>query len=93
VQVKGKHEAITVYEPICQRSQANTALLAELESYHQALTTYRQQDWDEADAVFARLLSEHPHTQLYRLYRERISECRTQDLGADWNGVYIRDSK
>ena len=93
VQVKGKHEAITVYQPVCPRSQANASLLQELDDYHQALQAFRQQAWDEADALFGKLTSAYPDSHLYQLYRERIAECRTQDLGPDWDGVYIRDTK
>jgi adenylate cyclase len=93
VQVKGKHEAITVYQPICKQQEASEALIDELESYHQAFNLYHLRHWDEADAIFAQLADEHPQTRLYPLYRERIAECRAQNLGEDWDGVFVRDSK
>lgn len=93
VQVKGKHQAITVYQPICRGDEATTTLLDELDQYHRALALYRAQAWEQADALFQALAEKAPQTHIYTLYRERIAECRLQNLGADWDGVFVRDSK
>ena len=93
VQVKGKHEAITVYQPICKQVEADKALIDELEHYHHAFNLYHLRHWDEADTMFAQLEEQHPQTRLYTLYRERIVECRSQNLDENWDGVFVRDTK
>lgn len=48
IRVKGKEEAIAIYEPLEKES-------AELESWREALRAYRARQWDAAEAVLQRL--------------------------------------
>ena len=93
VRVKGKHQAITIYQPMCRAGHASDTLLADLADYHRALELYRQRQWDQADALFLQLQQQHPDTRIYTLYRERITDCRYRILEEDWDGVYVRKSK
>jgi adenylate cyclase len=88
VKVKGKDHAINAYEPLCLKSNANAALLANLEVYDAALQGYFAQEWDVAERKFAALLASAPGTLLYKIYLERIALLREQNLPADWDGSY-----
>jgi adenylate cyclase len=88
VKVKGKDLAINAYEPLCLKSNANAALLANLEAYDAALQGYFAQEWDAAEQKFAELLASAPGTLLYKIYLERIALLREQSLPADWDGSY-----
>jgi len=93
VKVKGKTEAVKVYEPLCTKEEATADLFAELEQHEQGLVSYLQQEWSKAEQIFKQLKQQHPGTRVYSLYLERIEELRHRDLGADWDGVYERREK
>lgn len=93
IQVKGKAQAVHIFEPVCHRNKASAELLQEIEMLDQAQEAYRNRRWDEADGLFAALQAMRPELMLYPLYRQRITELRQQELDADWHGVYVRSEK
>ncbi len=93
VKVKGKTEAVKVYEPLCKKEDATAELFEELQQHEQGLTAYLKQEWQQANQIFGQLNQQHPDKRVYSLYLERISELRQRDLGADWDGVYERREK
>ncbi|MHB1221917.1 MAG: CHASE2 domain-containing protein [Gammaproteobacteria bacterium] len=93
VRVKGKKSAIEIYEVLCERVYVTEEITAELSAYHQALDMYFQQNWDGAYMKMLNLSKVNPNKKLYSIYLKRIEECRTLELPADWNGVYVHTSK
>lgn len=93
VQVKGKQEAITAFEPLCPLQDASPELIQEVEIYAKALEQYYNKNWDGADSLFTKLLKEHPGTLLYEVYRKRIHDFRHNPPPPDWDGVYVREVK
>ncbi|MCK9532386.1 MAG: adenylate/guanylate cyclase domain-containing protein [Gammaproteobacteria bacterium] len=93
VRVKGKTEAVTVYEPLCPRAAGTAELHAELAQLSTALARFRARDWQAADAAFAQLETACPDVYLYALYRQRIAALRVDEPGEDWDGVYERTTK
>ncbi|MBI5040573.1 MAG: adenylate/guanylate cyclase domain-containing protein [Gammaproteobacteria bacterium] len=93
VRVKGKHEAVEVYVPLCRSMELSESLREELASHAQALGHFWGRAWPQAHALFAALHAAHPETQLYALYLERIDHLRERALPEDWDGVYERREK
>ncbi len=93
VRVKGKKDAVNIFEPLCYREQASEELLAEVEMYQQALGLYFTRQWPAAKGLFKRLQQQSPATHIYAVYLERIEELRGQNLGPEWDGVYEQKSK
>jgi adenylate cyclase len=93
VRVKGKKEGVAIFEPIGEQVAVDGNLLAEITRFHQALTHYRAQRWDEAEALLQELAVVAPAAKLYKLYRERIAAFRTSPPGADWDGVFVFTTK
>jgi len=93
VKVKGKEEAITCYEPLCELEDSTPELKERVEQYHSALDMFYAQQWDDAEAAFKALVSLEPETLLYQVYLERIDTLREEDLGSDWDGSYTHTSK
>jgi len=93
VKVKGKHEAVECYEPLCKESSAGEQLKARVKAYHEALNCYFAQHWDEAEQKFNALLENEPDSLLYQVYIERIETLREADLPADWDGAFTHTSK
>ena len=87
IQVKGKEEAVDVFEPLCLNTEASEELTSELAAYADARALYRQQDWHGAAAAFDQLCAAYP-AAIYRIYRSRIDELQGQTLPAAWDGVY-----
>jgi len=93
VKVKGKTEAVKVYEPLCLKEEATAELLEELQQHELGLAAYLKQKWQQAEQIFAQLNKQQPNTRVYSLYLERINELRQRELGAEWDGVYERREK
>ena len=71
VQVKGREEAVTVYEPLGRRAKLDEATLTALERYHQALADYRDGNHQAARSALESLLEAEPDNPLYALHLER----------------------
>ena len=93
VKVKGKTEAVKVFEPLCKKDKATPELLTELRHHEQGLDAYLKQEWDKAEQIFAGLNKQQPDARIYSLYMERINELRHRTLGKEWDGVYERREK
>lgn len=93
VRVKGKQEPVTVYNPVCKKTEAADLLLNELELHEQSLGHYRLQNWIAAEQCFSTLRKNFPDKTLYKVYLDRISNLQQQNLAEDWDGVYDRRSK
>ena len=88
VKVKGKVEAIEIFELICRKSEITEDIKKELEHYDQALQYYFTQQWEKANVLFALLHEQYPTTKLYELYVERIAHLHEEPPTKDWDGVY-----
>lgn len=93
IQVKGKQEAVTVYEPVGLAHALSENEQQALQLHEQALAAYRQQQWSTAQSVWSALQQQEPDRRIYALYLERIVALQQQSLGPDWDGVYRHSSK
>ncbi len=93
VKVKGKNEPVAIYEPIGPNGEVDKAVLEELEMFHQALKMYRKQDWDQAELQLNNLQRMFPDCKLYQVYVERVAYFRNNPPGADWDGVFVFQTK
>jgi len=93
VKVKGKHEAINIYEPICLQSDITQEIKDELGLLTEAQHSYYQAQWDEALRIFEELHLKYPTRILYALYINRIQELRANGVTAPWDGCFVRSEK
>jgi len=93
VQVKGKDEPITIYEPLGLEGEVGQKRLDEIKLWNQALRFYRAQDWDKAELQLINLKKVAEKTYLYDVFLERIAECRAHPPGPGWNGVHKFETK
>jgi len=93
VRVKGKQQSIAIYQPLALAQVVLPAQQAATEQFHRALQAYRQQRWDEAEAMLNELQASFPQDQLYQLYQQRILHYRQHPPAADWDGVHEFDNK
>jgi len=92
IQVKGKEEAIRVYEPIGLEGDVPVAVLTELAAYEQAYGLYIEQRWADSEVAFRQLKSEYDRV-LYDVYLERIADLKHQTLPDHWDGTFRHTSK
>jgi adenylate cyclase len=93
VRVKGKDEPVTIYEPLGLEGQVDQARQDEIKIWNQALSLYRQQDWDRAEVQLLSLRKMAPDSELYELFIERIAHYRAQPPGEGWDGAWTFESK
>jgi adenylate cyclase len=92
IQVKGKEEAIRVYEPLGIEGEVEQTVLDEIAEYEAAYQLYLSRSWPEAKQAFEVLYQQSPIT-LYQVYSERIDDLKQQSLPDDWDGTFRHTSK
>jgi adenylate cyclase len=93
IKVKGKDEALNIYEPVGLASDVSPETLDELRIWSRALQSYRAQKWDDADTDLGNLQRLAPERGLYKLYAERVAAFRNNPPSAGWDGVTAFDEK
>lgn len=93
VKVKGKDEAVAIYEPVCPIEQLTDTLKAEISLLEQSYQYYLQQQWDLAEKGYVQLLNDYGERYLYNMYLERITTLRETNLPQDWDGSFTHTSK
>ena len=96
VRVKGRAQPVTLFTPATEEVSRLPTFDEQLRHWELALTHYRLQHWDEAQAELLHLRPEHPDPMfagLSRLLDERITDHRATPPPADWDGAYTFDSK
>jgi adenylate cyclase len=92
--VKGKTEAVAVYEVLDYHTEETFPNLPEvLDSYKNGLKYYRKQQWEKATSSFDEALELNPHDKLLQTYKERISYLKAHPPKEDWDGVWVMTSK
>jgi adenylate cyclase len=94
VQVKGKQEAVSVFEIY----DGDTEQIRELKmnsktDFEQGLHHYFAREFIEAAACFKKVLTVNPDDKTAKLYLERSAQFMVQGVPDDWQGVETMGSK
>lgn len=93
VKVKGKDQAIRIFEVLGQEGEATAkARTEEYHLYEEAYHLYSQRQWAKAGQAF-QALAEQRQTPLYTLYKERCNQFLAAEPPKDWDGAYVLTSK
>jgi adenylate cyclase len=93
VRVKGKDKPVAIYEPMGLSSEASKELHDEIRLFHEVRRLYRKQSWDQAELQLLNLQRMSPDTELYRVYAKRVAYYRNNPPAADWDGVFVFETK
>jgi adenylate cyclase len=93
IKVKGKDEAVTIYEPLGLESEIERKVHEELKIWNQTLRAYRAQQWDQVEVGLLNLQRMSSDCGLYRAYAEKVADNRRQPPLPDWDGVTVFDEK
>lgn len=87
VRVKGRHQPVTLFEPLGPLAELDASTQQGLLAYQGALAFFRAQQWPQAQHAFTTLAQTWPQEPLYSLYLMRIDILQRDPPGADWDGV------
>ncbi len=93
VRVKGKDKPVAIYEPVGLASEASKALHDEVRLFHEVRRFYRKQSWEQAELQLMNLQRMSPDTELYKVYAKRVAYFRNNPPAADWDGVFVFETK
>ena len=93
VRVKGKEQPVAIYEPIGLISEVSQAMQDEVDLFHEVRRLYCNQDWDQAELQLLNLQHMSPDAKLYGIYAERVAHFRKNPPAADWDGVFVFQTK
>lgn len=93
VRVKGKDKPVAIYEPVGLATEVGKALQDEIKLFHEVRRLYLRQDWEQAELQLMNLQRMSPDTALYGIYAERVAYFRKNPPTADWDGVFVFQTK
>lgn len=93
VAVKGRAEPLRCYEVVARAGALLPDAQRRLARYHEALDLYRHRRWEEALRLLDALAGEAPTDGPIALYRRRARALLAAPPPADWDGVFVAESK
>ncbi|MEW6061084.1 MAG: adenylate/guanylate cyclase domain-containing protein [Bacteroidota bacterium] len=93
IRVKGKKLPIKIYEVVCPRNEVTGERLKMVQTFESALQLYREQQWNDAIAMFRTVLKMNEADYASKMYIERCEEYQKKSPGKNWDGVYVMTSK
>ncbi len=87
VQVKGKEQAVKIYEPFA--SPLGEEDRARIEAWERALAVYAERRFAEAAAMFRALAEDSRDAKLCALYRSRCARFDAHPPPVDWDRVTV----
>jgi len=92
ITVKGKTQAVVVYEVLQEIKRASPKLTEFKELFEKSLDLYWKQKWDEAEKGFAALLKVYKDPTS-GVFLGRVKEYRKSPPPRNWDGLFHRTSK
>jgi len=95
IAVKGKQDAVRIYTLLGDAERAQSPeFRSHAERHDRMLAAYRAQDWTAAHAALCECRCRGAELAgFYDLYEERIAEYAANPPGADWDGVFVAETK
>jgi adenylate cyclase len=93
VRVKGKEEAVSIFQPIAASERVPKDQLDELKTWGLMLKAYRNQDWEQCDVQLLNLQRLNAKKYLYQLYSERVTSLRKLPFDPAWDGATNFETK
>ena len=93
INVVGKKEPVTVYEPIGYSGEVSQAQVDMIDKYADGLSAYKNRDWNRAIIFFNAALAIDPTDGPSQTMLNRCHTYKTDPPPQDWNGAYTMTSK
>jgi adenylate cyclase len=92
VRVKGKHEPVSIYEPLGPRASIESGQAARAEQFHEVLKLYRSRQFVAALRLLEDLMRQREEA-LVSLYHDRVTHFLAAAPAEDWDGVFVHKTK
>jgi len=92
VRVKGKREPVKIYELLGSGTPTDNHQQV-MDHFHEALTLYRNQKWEDAIKLFTHVRSIKKDDFTSGVYISRCDSMRKQPPGTEWDGVFTMTTK
>jgi len=92
VRVKGKNHPVRIFELLAEGRRPHERF-AFVEVFEEGLARYKRKDWDEAVALFRKVLEMRPGDPVSELYIRRCGELKDRHPEGEWDGVYTMAKK
>jgi adenylate cyclase len=93
VTVVGKTEPTRIFELLGRAGEMAPEVLELRGLFAEALTAYRERDWDLAERKFQKCLKLAPEDGPSRLFEQRVAFLRANPPAAGWQGVWQATEK
>jgi adenylate cyclase len=93
LRVAGKLEPVRVFELLGVSSELSDPVRMRVQTFEAGLARYRSQDWDGAEAAFRECIEIAPEDGPSHAMLERIAAFRQAPPTADWDGVWVAQTK
>jgi adenylate cyclase len=93
INVVGKAEPVTVYEPVGYNDEVDPARVDLIDHYTAGLNAYRNRDWNRALIFFNTALGIDPEDGPSRTLIARCNAYKSDPPPSDWNGAYSMTTK
>jgi class 3 adenylate cyclase len=93
LRVAGKLETVRVYELLGVADELSESDRQRVQAYEAGLARYRAQDWDAAEAAFRECLAIEPKDRPSQVMLARTAAFRQAPPGAEWDGVWVAETK
>jgi adenylate cyclase len=90
VHAKGKLEPATIYELVAEKGDISTLDLECVKSFNEAMTLYKEREWDKAMKIFKRFCDKKPHDRACLILMERCAAYKIIPPHEDWCGEAVR---
>lgn len=92
LRVKGRMEPVRIYQPLGMQ-EADSAVRRLAKDFEKGLAAYRRRDFETAIAAFKTCLEAFPDDGPSAIFLDRIEMLKNDMPPADWDGVWVMDSK
>ena len=93
VKVKGKEDAVGIYELMGFKDRLEPDKIHMAEFFESGLQLYKNRKWRQAVEIFSRILEVNPDDGPSRLYLERSEELLGDPPSSDWEPITVFTSK
>ena len=94
VVVKGKTKPVAIHEILDYHTdESYPQMIDALRHFKSGLVKYRQQKWNDAKGEFGEVLALNGQDQAATLYIARCDHFLANPPGAEWDGVWVMESK
>lgn len=87
VRVKGKNEAVEIFEPVAPEAELDAAAREEIQNWNTLVAAYFAQDWPKVGSKLRIAKKLGTPDGLVALFAERLAEMKATPLPANWDGV------